>query len=148
MAANAGRGIAPVLARMMTGLLAATALLTVAGGLWLSAPGRRGRRLGQRRHVGQPLQAASSSGLNKSLVLDLPADAYDILVANPTVADAVTRTARRIYLFGKQVGQTNVFVFGAHGEQIADLDIDVERDVSGSKPIWRASSPAPTSMSS
>lgn len=70
-------------------------------------------------------------GLNKSLVIDLPADAYDVLVANPAVADAVTRTARRIYLFGKQVGQTNVFVFGPNGEQIASLDISVERDVAG-----------------
>jgi pilus assembly protein CpaC len=70
-------------------------------------------------------------GLNKSVVVDLPADAYDILVANPTVADAVTRTARRIYLFGKQVGETNIFVFGANGEQIVSLDLAVERDVSG-----------------
>ena len=29
-------------------------------------------------------------GLNKSVVIDLPSDAYDILVANPAVADAVT----------------------------------------------------------
>ena len=72
-------------------------------------------------------------GLNKSIVVDLPADAYDILVANPTVADAVTRTARRIYLFGKQVGETNIFVFGANGEQIISLDLSVERDVSGLK---------------
>ena len=72
-------------------------------------------------------------GLNKSIVVDLPADAYDILVANPTVADAVTRTARRIYLFGKQVGETNIFVFGANGEQIVSLDLAVERDVSGLK---------------
>ncbi|MDN2567345.1 type II and III secretion system protein family protein [Aquibium sp. A9E412] len=70
-------------------------------------------------------------GLNKSIVVDLPRDAYDILVANPAVADAVTRTSRRIYLFGKQVGQTNIFVFGPNGEQIASLDIDVERDVAG-----------------
>ncbi len=70
-------------------------------------------------------------GLNKSLVLDLPADAYDILVANPAVADALSRTARRIYLFGKQVGQTNIFVFGPNGEQIASLDITIERDVAG-----------------
>lgn len=70
-------------------------------------------------------------GLNKSLVVDLPRDAYDILVANPSVADAVTRTARRIYLFGKQVGETNIFVFGPNGEQIASLDIAVERDVAG-----------------
>lgn len=70
-------------------------------------------------------------GLNKSVVIDLPSDAYDILVANPTVADAVTRTARRIYLFGKQVGETNIFVFGPNGEQIASLDLAVERDVAG-----------------
>jgi pilus assembly protein CpaC len=61
-------------------------------------------------------------GLNKSVVIDLPSDAYDILVANPAVADAVTRTARRIYLFGKAVGETNIFVFGPNGEQIVSLD--------------------------
>ncbi len=70
-------------------------------------------------------------GLNKSIVIDLPADAYDILVANPAVADAVTRTARRIYLFGKSVGETNIFVFGPNGEQVVSLDLAVERDVSG-----------------
>ncbi|GLQ79990.1 pilus assembly protein CpaC [Mesorhizobium huakuii] len=70
-------------------------------------------------------------GLNKSVVIDLPSDAYDILVANPAVADAVTRTARRIYLFGKSVGETNIFVFGPNGEQIASLDLAVERDVAG-----------------
>jgi pilus assembly protein CpaC len=70
-------------------------------------------------------------GLNKSVVIDLPNDAYDILVANPAVADAVTRTARRIYLFGKAVGETNIFVFGPNGEQIVSLDLAVERDVAG-----------------
>jgi pilus assembly protein CpaC len=70
-------------------------------------------------------------GLNKSVVIDLPSDAYDILVANPAVADAVTRTARRIYLFGKSVGETNIFVFGANGQQIASLDLSIERDVAG-----------------
>ncbi|WP_027151710.1 type II and III secretion system protein family protein [Mesorhizobium sp. WSM2561] len=70
-------------------------------------------------------------GLNKSVVIDLPSDAYDILVANPAVADAVTRTARRIYLFGKAVGDTNIFVFGPNGEQIVSLDLAVERDVAG-----------------
>ena len=69
-------------------------------------------------------------GLGKSVVIDLPQDAYDILVANPGTADAVTRTARRIYLFGKAVGQTNIIIFGKDGEQIASLDLKIERDVS------------------
>ena len=37
-------------------------------------------------------------GLNKAVVVDLPADAHDILVADPSVADAVTRSSRRIYI--------------------------------------------------
>lgn len=72
-----------------------------------------------------------SLGLNKSKVIDLPRDAHDIIVANPTVADAVTRTARRIYIFGKEVGQTNIFVFDAAGREIAVLDLRIERDVAG-----------------
>ena len=70
-------------------------------------------------------------GLNKSIIVNLPADAYDILVANPGVADAVTRTSRRLYIFGKAVGETNVFVFGQNGEQIASFDLVIERDVAG-----------------
>ena len=70
-------------------------------------------------------------GLNKSLVIELPADAHDILVANPDVADAVTRTARRIYLFGKQIGQTNIFVFDGKGKQILSLELNIERDING-----------------
>ncbi|MEF0939909.1 type II and III secretion system protein family protein [Rhizobium sp. BR 362] len=69
-------------------------------------------------------------GLNKALVVDLPADAHDILVSDPKMADAVTRTSRRIYLFGKTVGQTNIFVFGADGKEIVSLDLQIERDIS------------------
>ncbi|MEM8748752.1 MAG: type II and III secretion system protein family protein [Pseudomonadota bacterium] len=70
-------------------------------------------------------------GLDKSLVVDLPADAHDILVANPEVADAVTRTSRRIYLFGKEIGQTNIFVFDGAGNQVAAMEISIERDIAG-----------------
>ncbi|MFC3327492.1 type II and III secretion system protein family protein [Mesorhizobium cantuariense] len=83
-------------------------------------------------------------GLNKSVVIDLPSDAYDILVANPAVADAVTRTARRIYLFGKAVGETNIFVFGPNGEQIVSLDLAVERDVAGLEDYIRRFIPTST----
>jgi pilus assembly protein CpaC len=70
-------------------------------------------------------------GLNKAIVIDLPTDAHDILVADPSLADAVTRTSRRLYLFGKTVGQTNIFIFGPNGEQIVAIDLEIERDVSG-----------------
>ncbi len=70
-------------------------------------------------------------GLNKAVVVDLPTDAHDILVSDPEMADAVTRTSRRIYLFGKSVGQTNVFIFGPNGEEIVSLEIEIERDITG-----------------
>lgn len=70
-------------------------------------------------------------GLNKAVVIDLPEDAHDILVADPSVADAVTRSSRRIYLFGKTVGQTNIFVFGADGREVVSIDLSIERDISG-----------------
>ena len=70
-------------------------------------------------------------GLDKSLVVELPRDAHDILVANPKVADAVTRTSRRLYLFGKQIGETNIFVFDGAGKQILALELSIERDING-----------------
>ena len=70
-------------------------------------------------------------GLNKAVVIDLPDDAQDILVADPEVADAVTRSSRRIYIFGKSVGQTNVFIFGKNGAPLVSLNLAVERDITG-----------------
>ncbi len=83
------------------------------------------------RKSGPGVERNVSLGLNKAVVVDLPDNAHDILVADPAVADAVTRSARRIYLFGKAVGQTNVFIFGANGDPIVSLELSVERDISG-----------------
>ncbi|WP_370340552.1 type II and III secretion system protein family protein [Shinella oryzae] len=82
------------------------------------------------QNAGPGARKTISLGLNKAVVIDLPSDAHDILVADPVKADAVTRTSRRIYLFGKEVGQTNIFVFGPGGEEIVSIDLNVERDVS------------------
>ena len=65
----------------------------------------------------------------KSAIIDLPADARDILISNPEIADATVRTARRAYVIGRQLGQTNIFFFDAQGRQIANVEIRVEPDV-------------------
>ena len=67
-------------------------------------------------------------GIGKSLVVDLPRDAKDVLVSSPAIADAVMLTARRAYLIGQEVGQTNVFFFDVAGRQIAVLEVQVDRD--------------------
>ena len=70
-------------------------------------------------------------GVGKSVVVDLPRDIKDVLVANPAIANAVVRSARRAYLIGAAIGQTNVFFFDAEGRQIAGFDIAVKRDLNG-----------------
>ena len=70
-------------------------------------------------------------GVGKTVVIDLPRDAKDVLVADPKIANAVVRTSRRAYLIGVAVGQTNVFFFDASGAQIIGFDIAVTRDLNG-----------------
>jgi pilus assembly protein CpaC len=76
------------------------------------------------------VERAVKVGLDKSLVIDLPRDARDILVSNPKIADAVIRTPRRIYVTGVALGQSNVIVFDRGGQQIVSLELSVERDTS------------------
>ena len=47
-------------------------------------------------------------GIGKSVVIDLPRDVKDVLVADPKIANAVIRTSRRVYIIGVAVGQTNI----------------------------------------
>lgn len=90
-------------------------------------------------HVGDAETALHvvSLGIGKSLIVDLPRDAKDVLVANPQIANAVVRTARRAYIIGTGIGQTNVFFFDADGQQLAGFDIAVTRDLNGIRSALR-----------
>lgn len=68
-------------------------------------------------------------GLNKAAIVELPVDAADVLISNPEVADAVVRSARRTYILGMEVGETNAFFFDGAGRQVLNLEIRVERDL-------------------
>ena len=50
-------------------------------------------------------------GIGKSVVIDLPRDIKDVLVADPKIANAVVRSAQRAYIIGAAVGQTNIVFF-------------------------------------
>ena len=79
--------------------------------------------------------------LDKAAVVQLDADARDVLVSNPDLVDAVVRTPRRIFLLATKVGQTNAFFFDASGKQILALDIRVEKDVVDLASLMKASMP-------
>jgi pilus assembly protein CpaC len=76
-------------------------------------------------------------GVGKSVVVDLARDVKDVLVADPKIANAVIRTARRAYLIGVSVGQTNIYFFDAEGRQLAGFDIAVTKDLQGLRGVFR-----------
>jgi pilus assembly protein CpaC len=78
---------------------------------------------------GRPL----SLGVGKSVVIDLPRDIKDVLVADPKIANAVIRSAQRAYIIGAAVGQTNIVFFDSAGQQIVAYDIAVTRDLNGAR---------------
>jgi pilus assembly protein CpaC len=80
-------------------------------------------------------------GIGKSLVIDLPRDIKDVLVADPKIANAVVRSAQRAYIIGAAVGQTNIVFFDAAGQQIAAYDIAVTRDLNGIRAAMKQTLP-------
>jgi pilus assembly protein CpaC len=82
-----------------------------------------------------------SLGVGKSVVIDLPRDIKDVLVADPKIANAVIRSAQRAYIIGAAVGQTNIVFFDSAGQQIAAYDIAVKRDLNGVRAALKATLP-------
>jgi pilus assembly protein CpaC len=82
-----------------------------------------------------------SLGIGKSVVIDLPRDIKDVLVADPKIANAVVRSSQRAYIIGATIGQTNIVFFDANGQQIAAYDIAVTRDLNGVRAALRQMMP-------
>jgi pilus assembly protein CpaC len=66
--------------------------------------------------------------IHKSLVIDLPGDINDVVVADPSIVNAFVQSSRRAYITGVALGWTNVYFFDADGRQIGALDIAVTSD--------------------
>lgn len=80
-------------------------------------------------------------GMNKSIVVRLPAEAHDVLIGNPEIVDAVVRTRRTAYLFARKIGQSNAFFFDDTGRQILALDIEVAYDTKGIRKMLQRAIP-------
>src|ERR1700747_936881 len=80
-------------------------------------------------------------GVGKSIVVDLPRDIKDVLVADPKIANAAVRSAQRAYIIGAAVGQTNIVFFDSSGQQIAAYDIAVKRDLNGLRAALKQTMP-------
>lgn len=62
---------------------------------------------------------------NKSMIIDLPANASEVIVSQPGIAQAIMRTKTRAILQGMASGTTNMIFLAANGQAISVLDITV-----------------------
>lgn len=90
---------------------------------------------------GQGVMRRLSMGVGKSVIVDLSGPASEIFVGNPKVANAVVRSARKLYIIGISDGQTTVFALDSKGRQIAALEISIGRDVGELQQILNAALP-------
>jgi len=80
-------------------------------------------------------------GVGRSVIVDLPQDATEIFVGDPKVANAVVRSARRLYVAAVANGQTTIFALAADGTKIAAIDVTVGRDIGELQELLNAALP-------
>ena len=76
-----------------------------------------------------PVTRKITIGLDKSMLVEVPADLQNVLVSNPEVLDAVVQTSRQVYLLAKEVGEANAFFIGPDGQRVLFLEVNVTRDL-------------------
>jgi pilus assembly protein CpaC len=71
--------------------------------------------------------------LNKTLELRLPNAVRDVIVGSPSIADVVVRSPTQLFLVGRALGNTNVFLLDAAGKIIERFEINVHQDTASVK---------------
>jgi pilus assembly protein CpaC len=64
--------------------------------------------------------------LGKSSLLRLPEDVTRISVGNPETVDVILINPRELYLLGKKIGPTNVFLWTKSGTTIMDVSVSID----------------------
>jgi pilus assembly protein CpaC len=134
-------------------LFAAVALTPAHAGS--DAPGyaaedRDGSRAGQHQSLIRLTEADAGKrrtvnlGLGKSVLIELPRPARDVMVSNPQAVDAVVQSSNRIFLVARRFGESNAFIFDETGEQFATLEVFVERETAGLEDLLRRLIPGST----
>lgn len=127
-------------ARRLSGVTA-LAILALAGAALAAGPASGQDKWGVESASDALLSRRIAMGVGKSIIVDLPAEASEIVVGDPKVANAVARSARKLYIMGAETGQTTIFALDRAGRQIANLEISIGRDVGELGPLLRAALP-------
>jgi pilus assembly protein CpaC len=71
--------------------------------------------------------------INKSQVLKVDQPFTELLIGNSEIADVVALTNQSVYVLGKQLGTTNLTIYGAKRKLLAVLDLVVSYDLESLK---------------
>ncbi len=73
-------------------------------------------------------EAQFEIALNKTRAVELDRAVRDVIIGNPDIADIVVRAPGEVYLIGRAVGVTNVFLVDVNGRLIRQLEVVVQPD--------------------
>ncbi len=88
------------------------------------------------------LAAAGAAGavtvqLDQSQVIDLDAPAGNVIIGNPTIADVTLISPRRMAVFGRGYGVTNLIITDRMGRIIMQQQVNVSATNSGHVSVYR-----------
>jgi pilus assembly protein CpaC len=64
-------------------------------------------------------------GIGQSVIVDLPEEAGEIYVGDPKIANAIVRSAKRVYVSAVASGQTTIFALARDGRKIKTIEVSV-----------------------
>lgn len=127
------------------GLLAATLRMTAAAAVLGTVLGLAPVAFGEARaseasHLRVAGNAYGSTqqvtvAVNKSMIVDLPVDAHEVIVSQPGVANAILRSKRRAIIQAVGSGDTNIFFLDAQGRTIVVLDVSTKGQTVGGSTV-------------
>jgi pilus assembly protein CpaC len=133
MRSHRNKRLAPLCAGVLAAILAAAPQLSLPAIGAEATDGQTVKPAGVTRHL--------QMGVGKSTIVDLPSDASEIFVGDPGVANAIVRSARRLYIDAIANGQTSIFALDKNGSQIVVFQISVGRDVGELQELLRVAIP-------
>lgn len=117
---RAARGL-----RIALSIAAAFISFAPAAVVWAAEPDAAASMSGASYQTSRRLQL----GVGQSVIVDLPEEAGEIYVGDPKIANAIVRSATRVYVSAVANGQTSIFAFARDGRRIATIQVSVGRDV-------------------
>jgi pilus assembly protein CpaC len=145
---NLGYGFSAAKACRSGGLFMGLALaLTIFAAPPLCGPAAAQAKVNNRALDAQAMQAGKAEMLlhievveHKSKNLRLPEPVEDVAVGARDIADAVPVSDRELYILGKQVGTTNILLYGKDKRLVGIVDVEVKLDAASAGRQIRAAS--------